>query len=164
MKNVSFAALAAIGLATTLIQPAIAAPQDGAGSLSVRDFAQSAVAANDERGSAFQRRREGTERRDRRDDQGRATNRRLRQEMFGPWRLEQGPGQQPVAEFHFARGNARIDVKCPAAALQPCVRAAAQLIEQVMRTASPPSASEGTRTKPDREDDDNHAPEQGGGS
>jgi len=167
MNSIPMAVVAVIGGVMMLTQPSFAAnPQKDTASPSIREVATS-MAANDESGPAFRRRHDGAERGGRDNDRGRPGDYYPRREMSPPgWRREATPSQQPnaIAEFHFARGNARIDIKCPTDALQPCVSAAGQLIGRVLRMTNAPSASGGTKVKPDNEGDvkdDDHQPEGG---
>ena len=48
-----------------------------------------------------------------------------------------GMGRCDGVQFHFARGNERIDIQCPADQnMESCVRAASQLIDKVMNSAN----------------------------
>jgi hypothetical protein len=71
-----------------------------------------------------------------------------------------GMGRCGGVQFHFARGNERIDIQCPADQnMESCVRAASQLIDKVMNSANKSDARfDGANGSGSQGGDKMHAP------
>jgi hypothetical protein len=83
--------------------------------------------------------------------------------MRRPGMSRGGPGGTPEAVYRFARGDAHIEVRCPAGILERCVKAANELISQFMSESSPSRHDEGTGStaSPEQDSKPAHMPEGG---